>query len=151
MSWPNTKYCLPHSIVQNLDQRARRAEKKGDAVTAFMHNLGAKILGSNEVQSAIDTAMLDVANVTKRARQNPYDEMRRIRERFGQATPRIPSCFEILGLDPARATKDDVERVRKHLARFYHNDTASSAVDSSQMAKINAAADEAIAYIAARA
>lgn len=54
--------------------------------------------------------------------------------------PRGRDPWSFLGLDPNKASADDVKRVQRALAKLYHSDTGPGGVDPGRMAAVNAAA-----------
>jgi len=56
-------------------------------------------------------------------------------------------AFRVLGLDPKRATVEDVKRVQRELAKIYHPDTAGEAMSKEKMKEVNAAVEACLMHI----
>jgi hypothetical protein len=126
---PDSEYCLVHWGIKAAVDKAEGAMAEQDvvgAVTGGLMAIGLQILGPTIQQAQKPQA----AQPPPRPRQRP------------EVNP-----FDVLGLDPKQATKEDVKRVQKQLARIYHNDQDITGLAAQKMAQINAAADTCIKFI----
>jgi len=75
-------------------------------------------------------------------------------QRFVQPPPPEPppqiSHWDVLGLDPATATEEDVKHVLKMLAQLYHPDKGQKGVNKAKMAEFNAAGTACLKEIRAK-
>jgi hypothetical protein len=140
-----SRYCNVHTLVfEGMDKfrsSSRRAAARGDFAKGVGHGLlstGLDLLGQffgragNQVADAANNAAGNV----------DWSGL------FAQAPPPQPTaartCWEVLGLDPATATADDIRTVQRKLAAIYHADKKNPAIAAGKLAEINAAASEAL-------
>lgn len=152
MAFAGLDTCLAHWPVIALQDRAKRAERRGDAMqTAAYHILGA-IAGSEKVVGTIkdeaDKMLSEQAQRLRerRAAREAYERQQQQPQHNG--SQQIRDAFVRLSLNPAKATSADVEATRKRFARVFHADAGAGGTD--QMAEINAAADLARAWLRER-
>lgn len=124
---PGEKLCAPHYLVDAAVDRAKRAFKKDNLAGGIGSALTAILL--NAAGPAADRLVREV--------KIPY---------AGSGVPRQPrrtpieDAFRTLGIDPKKATVEDVRRMQRNLAAIYHGDKADPAVAVSKMTEVNEAA-----------
>lgn len=148
---PDSTYCKVHTLLfdgmRKLRGSSRRAAARGDFKGGALHGLGSLLLdlggqlftnAGNQVASAADHAAAQAGPIdwSQLFGQKPTEQS----DAAGFAT----SCWEVLGLDPATSTADDIREMQRKLALIYHTDKHNPAVLSNKIAEINAAAAEAL-------
>lgn len=130
---PDEIYCTVHLLVAMATNKAREALSKGRFQQAALNTIfaiGAPIL---------DRAAVGAAAAATSAAFRPRPP----------APPPKADPWEVLGLDPASSTVDDVRQVARELAKIYHPDKQANggARAVKKMAEINAAVAAALAQL----
>jgi len=155
--------CLAHGALGLVSSHAAAAQKRGDVISSIFCQVAGPVVaryapelqervnaytqGLPEPQQRLEPEMVEFAarQVGRQAHARVQQERTRRQTTKQQVNP-----FLLLSLDARTATKADVEAVRKHQAKFYHDDKRPSGAAKDAMGRINAAADLCLAYIAKR-
>lgn len=139
---PGERYCAMHGLMINgmnyLKENGQEALARGDWAAGLLHG------GLGTLLDVVGHAL--TKKVSAGGFNIPFAG-------FPTGAPPPPprlDPFEVLGLDAATATVEDVRRIQRELAKLYHTDKRDSHVSQAKLAEINAAATEAVALLQKR-
>lgn len=132
-AFPGQKFCLAHGLTDSAVVTAQESFGQGDFLKAILSSAAALVLdkGAPMVQPAMMGAAMRFAQ-SQQPRRPPSPPSK---------PPHEVDPWQFLGLDRNRATEEDIKRVRKHFADYYHPDKGNAAVDPQLLQQVNAAAD----------
>ena len=132
--------CLAASKITDIVEE--RLEAK-DVMGALLGAAGSVVLqaGRPALQRFVTRVVESAKNVPNQGPRAPNSGPRPAQRK----KPESP--WPVLGLDPMKATIADVKRVQRKLAEIYHPDKAAPAVHPEMLARVNAAADAAVAWL----
>ena len=120
-----SKYCLVHELIEGFRARTKAHD------LGYLAGVVCDALGEKLVLPPMPGP--EQAFHQWQSQHTPRPE---------KQAPRSGGCFQVLGLDQRKATKADVRRVQKELAKIYHSDKNEKGVSSDKMKEINAAVQE---------
>lgn len=135
---PGKGLCFIHWGADAVVNETQRMIKSKDILRQIIGT--GLALASPGIQQVLTKIGTDMA-----AGENPIGNFRR-----GGASPSRPNPWKRLGLDPTKATVEDVKKVQRELSKLYHPDACGAAVSSEAMKEINAAAASCIEMLESR-
>jgi len=132
-----------YSTVAGLKASGRRATKRGNVAGGALQTLLATALDA-VASAANEYAAAGTAPTWWPSRQAPPAAAP------PPPAPPKPTCWEILGLDPAGATPDRVRDVQRRLAGIYHSDLGTGRAGEAKLVEVNAAASDCLAELRRR-